>query len=991
MICGAALVGLSATSAMAQEGEVAEVVVTGSRIPQPNLTSISPIQTVGEQEVLLGGRAQTIDILNQLPQVTQNPGVDLGPTSDPLSGPGGVSTVNLRGLGPQRTLVLVDGRRLGPGDPNTGNPNPAPDINQIPSQLIERVEVLTGGASATYGSDAVAGVVNFIMKKDFEGIQFDAQYGVYQHSQDNDRMQDVLAAGNQPIPGKRWDGKSADYSLLMGMNAPDGRGNVTAFFTYSKQKPVRQAARDYSACQLNISATGNPFCGGSSNSNILYFASGALLDLDGDGVPESDAASVLGNQFVPYGTAGTTPPAIFNSNPYMYLLQENTRYTAGYFGNYEVNDKLELYSSFNFMSSKSNVNIAPSALFQGSGVTDTGGFEVNCNNPFLSGQQQTALGCTPAAIAAGETVDLYFGRRNVEGGPRNSFYDHTNYRFVGGGRGQINEAWSYDLYGSYYSTTLASRSENYLSLARIQDALLVGGTAANPVCLSGNAGCVPYNLFRDGGVSPEAAQSLTILGTQSGTITQRIVEGTLTGQLGEYGIKSPWAEEGVGIAIGATQRRDHFEYAPDAASESGDLSGSGGASVRIDRGLRAAEVYAEARVPLISDMPFARDVVLEGGYRYSDYSTGIQAKTYKIGFQWEPVEDIRFRGSYNKAIRAPNILELYTPASVTNTSDVPEDPCARDAENPATLAQCQNTGITAAQYGNIPQCPANQCAVATGGNTELTPEIAKTFTVGFSTRPRFLPGFVGSIDYYRIKISEQIGNIPLEIILERCLETGDEFFCSQVVRNPANGTIFGTTLGAGGYINGTTVNVAKTVNEGIDFQASYQLPLQDWGMDRIGGLSFNFNGALLLKQDNVPIPGDPAYDCAGYYGPTCATVNPEWRHQARVNWTLPGVDATVSLAWRYWGSTKYERLSDDPALAGAPNLFVNKIKAYNYFDVSGLWNVADNVSLRAGVNNVFDKDPPLIPSAVVGGGLPNTYPMYDLLGRRLFVGITANF
>uniref|UniRef100_UPI002812124F TonB-dependent receptor plug domain-containing protein n=1 Tax=Phenylobacterium sp. TaxID=1871053 RepID=UPI002812124F len=396
MICGAALVGLSATSAMAQEsGEVAEVVVTGSRIPQPNLTSISPIQTVGEQEVLLGGRAQTIDILNQLPQVTQNPGVDLGPTSDPLSGPGGVSTVNLRGLGPQRTLVLVDGRRLGPGDPNTGNPNPAPDINQIPSQLIERVEVLTGGASATYGSDAVAGVVNFIMKKNFEGIQFDAQYGVYQHSQGNDRMQDVLAAGNQLIPGKRWDGKSADYSLLMGVNAPDGRGNVTAFFTYSKQKPVRQGARDYSACQLNINAAGNPFCGGSSNSNILYFASGAQLDLNGDGVPESDAAAVLGNQFVPYGTAGTTPPAVFNSNPYMYLLQENTRYTAGYFANYEVNQHLELYSSFNFMSSKSNVNIAPSALFQGSGVTDTGGFLVNCNNPFLSGQQATALGCTP--------------------------------------------------------------------------------------------------------------------------------------------------------------------------------------------------------------------------------------------------------------------------------------------------------------------------------------------------------------------------------------------------------------------------------------------------------------------------------------------------------------------------------------------------------------------------------------------------------------------
>lgn len=992
MMSGAVFMTLMATSAVAQdETAVEEIVVTGSRIAQPNYDSISPIQTVGSQEVTLGGRPQTIDILNQLPQVTAQPGVDLGPTSDPLSGPGGVATVNLRGLGPQRTLVLVDGRRLGLGDPNTGNPNPAPDINQIPSQLIERVEVLTGGASAVYGSDAVGGVVNFIMKRNFEGIQVDAQYGVFQHSQHNDLMQDVLADGGQFSPGKRWDGRSADYSVMMGANAPDGKGNITAFFTYSKQKPVRQGARDYSACQLNVSASGNPFCGGSSNSNILYPADGSLLDLDGDGVPESDAAAVLGSAFVPYGTAGTTPPAVFNSNPYMYLIQDNTRYTAGFFANYEINKHFEAYSSFNFMQSESNVNIAPSALFQGSGVTASGGFLVNCNNPFLSGQQQGALGCTPANIAAGDTVDLYFGRRNVEGGPRNSFYDHTNFRGVFGLRGDIAGPWKYDVYGSYYKTKLSSRSENYLSLARIQDGLLVGGTAANPVCLSGNAGCVPYNLFRDGGVSTEAAEALTILGTQSGSTTQRIVEATVTGDLGEYGIKSPWANDGVGIALGLTQRRDHLNYSPDAASESGDLSGSGGASVRVDNSLRAAEAYGEIRIPLISDMPFAQELVLEGGYRYSDYSTGIQAKTYKIGFQWQPIDDIRFRGSYNKAIRAPNILELYTPQSVTNTSDVAEDPCARDAENPATAAQCANTGVTPAQYGVIPQCPADQCAVLTGGNTELFPETAKTFTIGFTARPRFLPGFNASVDYYRIKISDIIGTIPLEIILDRCLATGDEEFCSQVVRNPVNGIIFGTTAAAGGYINGTSVNVASLKNEGFDFQASYTLPLEDWGVDSWGGVSFNFAGSLLTKQGNVPLPGDPSYDCAGYFGSTCTSIFPKWRHTARANWTIPGGDATISVAWRYWGKTKYENLSEDEGLADAPNPFISKIKAVSYFDVSALWNLNDNFAFRAGVNNVFDKNPPLIPNAIVGGGLPNTYPLYDLLGRRLFMGITARF
>src|SRR3954447_16173570 len=189
--------------------EVSEIVVTGTRIPQPNLNSVSPVQVVGSREVLLGGRPATIDILNQLPQVTQNAAVDLGPTSNPLSGPGGVATVDLRGLGPQRTLVLVDGRRLGLGDPNTGNPNPAPDINQVPSQLIDRVEVLTGGASATYGSDAVAGVVNFVMKHNFEGMQIDAQWGAYQHGQHNEFMQGLLQNGGILVPKKHeFDGRS---------------------------------------------------------------------------------------------------------------------------------------------------------------------------------------------------------------------------------------------------------------------------------------------------------------------------------------------------------------------------------------------------------------------------------------------------------------------------------------------------------------------------------------------------------------------------------------------------------------------------------------------------------------------------------------------------------------------------------------------------------------------------------------------------------------
>jgi iron complex outermembrane recepter protein len=983
MFCSAAFA--FAAPALAQDAapaaDVSEIVVTGSRIPQPNMTSISPIQVVGAKEVLLGGRAATIDILNQLPQVTQLGAVDLGPTSDALSGPGGVSTVDLRGLGPQRTLVLVDGRRLGVGDPNTGNPNPAPDINQIPSQLIERVEVLTGGASATYGSDAVAGVVNFVMKHNFEGVQMDAQWGVYQHDNHNDLAQGLESKATPSIhsPGSTWDGKSRDLSLLFGLNAPDGKGNVTAYFTFHDQDPVTQLKRDYSACQIKVGTSGSPACSGSSNSNVFYLA-------DGTG----DTFSVLGNQFIVQGTAPTNPPAVFNSNPYEYLLQQSTRYTAGFFANYEINSHVELYSNFNFMNDRTNVNVAPSALFQGSGVTPSGGFLVNCSNPFLSAQQQGAIGCTGAA---GETKDLYIGRRNVEGGPRNSFYEHTSYRVVGGAKGDIAGPWKYDIYGSYYTTTLSASIENYLSLSGIQDGLLVEGTAANPTCISGKATCVPYNIFTDGGVSPAAAQSLTELGTSRGTTTERIVEATITGDLGAYGIKSPWSDDAAGVALGVTQRRDHLQFTPDAAEESNDLSGSGGASVRVDNSLRAAEAYGELRLPLIQNMTFVKDLEFEGGYRYSDYSTGIQAKTFKVGLQWAPVDDIRFRGSYNKAIRAPNILELYTPQSVTNTSEVSEDPCAANAVSPASLAQCLRTGITAAQYGVTPQCPAGQCATLTGGNTQLSPERAKTYSFGFTARPRWVDGLTASVDYFHIKQNDSIGAIPLGVILQRCLDTGDQQFCSQIVRNPVNGILFGNTVAAGGYINGTNVNIGSGITSGIDVQASYNLPLSDWGITNWGSISFDLSGSYLLKDTTVPLPGDDAYDCTGLFGSQCGhTVNPVWRHTLRANWTMPWTDATISVAWRYIAGTKFEEDTNEPSIGeGTVDPFNHTVPERSYIDLSGLWRVNNAFSVRAGINNLFDQDPPLINSDIVGGALPNSYGAYDFLGRQMFIGLTASF
>ena len=293
MFCGAAfaLAGLPAhaqDAAPAGAGEVSEIVVTGSRIPQPNLTSVSPIQVVTDKEFKLTGKTDVVELMNNLPGNFQNGATDFSGTSNPLSSPGGVSTANLRGLGPQRTLVLVDGRRLGIGDANTGNPNPAPDLNQIPAQLVDRVEVLTGGASATYGSDAIAGVVNFVMKHNFEGVQIDAQVGIDQHTQGDDRAKGLLQAAGYPVPKHTvWDGRSKDLSFVAGTNGADGRANITVYLNYHKQNPSSQANRDFSACQLRVTGGTTPFCSGSPNSNQFIVAR------DAAGQPGSSIGSTV--------------------------------------------------------------------------------------------------------------------------------------------------------------------------------------------------------------------------------------------------------------------------------------------------------------------------------------------------------------------------------------------------------------------------------------------------------------------------------------------------------------------------------------------------------------------------------------------------------------------------------------------------------------------------------------------------------------------------
>jgi outer membrane receptor protein involved in Fe transport len=976
----------------AEQPALTEVVVTGSRIAQPNLTSVSPIQIVTAQDLQLEGVTDIHDLMSVLPQNLQNAFSDLGANQNPLLGAGGISQADLRGLGPQRTLVLVDGRRLGAGDASTGNSNPSPDLNQIPAELVERIDVVTGGASAVYGSDAIAGVVNFVMKHNFQGIEVNGQGGVYQHDNNDKLMQGLeTAAGFAAPSGGVWDGQNRSFSVIMGTNFADGQGNIETYLTYHSQDPVTQGSRDYSGCELHVQAGGSnpkllnqPFCDGSANSNLI------------EPVYGTSALTVVGHSLLNYPQAGSVPPPLFNSEPYEYLLTQDTRYNAGFFSHYDLNDYIKPFLDFSFMRDTALSHTGPSGAQLGGNPFDptgNGGLLINCTpaNPLLSAQEKAAL-CNaanaPAAYpsANGDTaVDIFLGRRDIEGGPRSADYQHQNFRTVLGFKGDAFDAWNYEVYGSQYTTSNYQDLGGYLSWTKMQQALLVTtGPAGTPVCQGGQAGCVPWNIWTQGGVTPAQAASLILPSTAQGNVTERIISADVTGKLGQYGITSPFANDGVAINIGVEHRSEALSYAPDAESEAGDLAFFGGAQTAITAGYHVQEEFVELRAPFVQDKAWIKQLTIGAAFRASDYSTAGRVNTYKFDVEYAPTSDVLFRYSFDRAIRAPNIIELYTPQSLTTTTVVSSDPCAGAAPS-ASLTACEHTGVTPAEYGHITQCPAGQCSTVIGGNPNLAPEKANTLSFGLTFTPSYLSGFSASVDYYKILLKNEVDNVPQDISFDQCL-AGNTKFCSDVVRTPV-GNLFGASIGGGGYIIATNQNIAVAEVAGIDTQFSYK-----WRVGSFGSMTATLTGTWLQHNESQPLPSEPEYDCVGLFGATCQTVAPRWRHVARVTWDTP-YHVLLSAQWRFIGSVSLDNNTGNPLLASLPgySVFDAKLPSYSYLDLSAIWQLSKHLSIRAGVNNILDKDPPLVNEDETGTGQPNTYPTYDLLGRMIFFAFTAKF
>ncbi|WP_036767500.1 TonB-dependent receptor plug domain-containing protein [Parvularcula oceani] len=938
------------------------IVVTGSRLPSQNMIATSPVTSVGAGEIDARGTIRAEDLLNTLPQVSPSEG------SGRANEGTGTATVDLRGLGPERTLVLVNDRRLPYGSPIYA---PA-DLNQIPTQLVERVDVLTGGATAVYGADAVAGVVNFIMVDDFEGFEINTQLSAYQTGNNEGSLEDVLNQFDQPVPGSKFDGEAIDASVVFGVNADNGRGNVTTYFNYRKQEEILQGDRITSACALGLQDGGNAFsCGGSGTTFPTHFIDGETYNV----IIDEQTGNLRPFEF---------PQDTYNYAPLNHLIRPGERFALGAFAHYEITDEIEAYVDLMFMDDTTTAQIAPTGSF--------GQQTLNCDNPFFNDSLRQGLcvnrGVDPDAENPEDRLTtLVVQRRNVEGGGRQNTINHQSFRANGGFRGQLDEAWSYDVFGQYAQVSYSDNSSNFFNNDRVGNALIVRidpatGEPACQVAIDGtDPECVPWNIFQADGVTDAALDYIQAPGLRVGTVEQIIVGGFVTGELGDYGIKFPGATDGVGLVLGAEYREESLSQTNDFLTRTGAF---GTPRADVEGSIEVYELYTEAQVPIVQDAPYADELAITGAYRFSDYyeTTGTQ-HTYAAGISYAPVPDYRFRAQYQRATRSPNPIELFSPNSrfeltlpvLTNGNS---DPCA-GTDPAASLDACIRTGVTPEQYGNVPNNPANQYNRLIGGNPDLEVETSDTFTVGLIATPSFADGLTVSIDYYNIDVDDFISTVPGELALNNCLETGDEFFCGLINRDPADGNLF---LGDNSFITGTTVNTGSLSTSGVDVAADYTF---DFGSS--GSLRIDYLATFLSSLEKVPLPGEDAFECAGYYSATnagCGTPNPDYRHWLPVRWIAPSGDFSTQLTWRHFGSA--DLLADNPAPVDAT------LDAVNYIDLAVQGRVNDAVDWRVGVNNVFDVTAPVTTSAGGSGGSfgnGNTFPsVYDALGRFLFVGAT---
>lgn len=895
------------------------IVVTGSRIARPDLQQASPVAIVSSQDMKLSGKVNVESILNDLPQLIPSA---TGASNNPG---GGVSTADLRGLGANRTLVLVNGRRYVSYDSNQ-----IVDLNTVPAGLIDHVELVTGGRSAVYGSDAIAGVINFVMKQDFSGVEANANYRLNQ----------------------KGDGGTFNTNLLLGGNFEDGRGNATLYIDYTKRNSVLQSARSYTRQAYTDDGEGGLAAGGSGSIPGTRFAlSGTQYKFNQDG------------SYSAYDSASDA----YNYAPDNYLQVPQKRILLSAQTHYEVNDHLTVYAEGQFINNRVSNRLAPTPY--------TGSVELDADSSFLSSASQALLSGADTDGDGYTTAAVY--RRLSEVGPRLSSVENTAFRTVIGARGQISDDWNYDGYYSYSRTKSVEKQTGNVSDSRVRQALMTTyDSSGNLVCSDTSNGCVPINIFGAGNISDAAVAFISIPVKNVSTITEQVASVAITNaNLFDLGAGP------AGLAFGAEYRSEHGSYDPDYALASGDVVGFNG-SEGLSGGYNVKELFAEIDVPLLADRPFIHKLEANGAYRYSHYSTAAKSvSTYSGGLIYAPIRDITFRGQYSRAVRAPTVYDLYS----GQAQDFPtaSDPCENDAAltNASLTASCLATGVPSSALGTQINGGSSQIESVTGGNPDLREESSDTWTLGVVLQPSMLPRFTLTVDYYHIKIDNYISTPGTANIIAACYGTAangwtpyDSSYCSLLPRNANSYAIEGA--------ENLLSNTGGLKTEGVDFEANYSVPL-NFGIlgAKSGRLSFRIAGTRLIRFDLNPVAAIPdlKQKCAGKFGVYCGNPYSKLRLNNRVTWNSGPL--TLSLTHRHLSSVR----DDDDTTEYS----VEKIKSYNLFDIGAQIDVTENFGLTIGMNNMFNKKPPIMGD---NSEQANTYPStYDVYGRAFFINASMKF
>ena len=973
------------------------IVITGSRIPRADLTAVSPVTTIKSEEFKVQGATNAEDVLNQLPQVNPSQGEFVSP------GAVGTATVDLRGLGSVRTLVLVNGHRLIPGDPR----DPEADVNSIPTSLIQRVEVLTGGAAAVYGSDAVAGVVNFILDTSLDGLKLEGQIGGYQHNNRDRFAQELLDQRQVPYPtGSSLDGRRVNVSAALGHSFFDGRAFAALYGGYRRTAGVTQDQRDHGSCPITA--------------RIIDQRPSSILECGGPIV------SYPGNFFDNLDNVYQVTPdrtfvpglSRFNYAPWHFIQRPDKRYTAGGFANFDFSKALQAYAEVMTMKDRSSWQVGPSGDFMN---TET----INCDNPLLSDQQRSLIcrtgnfvGQTAVLDASGQLVQvtgtptpfvdpvtgvaysrawLLIALRNIEGGSIQDVLEHKSIRLLGGFKGELGRGVSYDASYLFGRASLDRQYRNNLSISRLSKALDVVSdpSTGQPICRSvliaralgssatgADADCVPWDVFATGSVTPQSTAYMTIPPSMTGWFREQVGNVNTTIQLDRWGIGSPWSDESSAFNVGAEYRKDTVEFDPDEFTQANDIAGFGEQVFPIRGSIDTKEIFGEVRIPLLTRMLVQR-LAFEAGFRRSWYRSSrssYSSDTYKLAFDLTAVSGLRFRASEQGANRAPNVQELFAPSQPDSFL---RDPCA-GAIPIASGAQCLLTGVTPAQYGQVAKANGLfDYKAIRGGNEQLQAETATTRAIGIVLQPRILRGFNATIDWWDIRLNGAISNIGAQAIVDSCVASGDPIFCSRIHRDQ-NGSLW---LG-NGFVDNRLANLGSLKVRGIDGNADYSVPL-----GRLGSANFEFRGSYVLHWivDNGGL--STPYDCVGLFGSPCG-MQPRWRSTARATWDTPhGV--SVSLQWRHTGSVKLAALDPKFNLTDEVSPGHSKLRAQDYLDVATVFRVRKDFELRLGVDNVLDRQPPLVVGNTAAGDGPynaNTYPTwYDPLGRFIFASVAVTF